>query len=107
MTKRSRVPALMLGGLLFVTAGCTLHDATVDVPKQWGTRIAVFSIEQYRHYGSPRMRSAGVQCRFTPTCSLYGLESVKKYGLLKGGWRAAARITRCRGSVPLGTVDLP
>ena len=107
MTRRSRVPALLLGALLLSTAGCTLHDVTVPVSQQWGTRFAVFSIEQYRHYGSPRMRAAGVQCRFQPTCSAYGLESVKKYGLLKGGWRAAARITRCRGSVPLGTVDLP
>ena len=27
----------------------------------------------------------GAKCRFTPTCSAYGLEAVKKYGPLKGG----------------------
>lgn len=34
-------------------------------------------------------------CRFTPTCSEYALEALKKHGLLKGGWLAARRIVRC------------
>ncbi|MDE1191813.1 MAG: membrane protein insertion efficiency factor YidD [Arachidicoccus sp.] len=35
-------------------------------------------------------------CRFTPTCSQYGIEAFKKYGLLKGFWLTAKRIIRCR-----------
>ena len=34
-------------------------------------------------------------CRFTPTCSQYALEAVRKYGPLKGGWMAIKRIARC------------
>lgn len=34
-------------------------------------------------------------CRFVPTCSEYGLEAVKKYGVLKGGWLSVWRILRC------------
>ena len=34
-------------------------------------------------------------CRFSPTCSTYALESLKKYGLLKGGRLALRRIMRC------------
>lgn len=34
-------------------------------------------------------------CRFTPTCSQYALEAIKKYGPLKGGWLALKRILRC------------
>jgi hypothetical protein len=34
-------------------------------------------------------------CRFTPTCSNYVLEALKKYGILKGGWLSLRRITRC------------
>ena len=34
-------------------------------------------------------------CRYTPTCSQYGIESVKKYGPFKGGFMAIKRILRC------------
>jgi hypothetical protein len=34
-------------------------------------------------------------CRFTPTCSHYSLEALKKYGILKGGWLSLKRILRC------------
>ncbi len=37
----------------------------------------------------------GKQCRFTPTCSQYGLEAFKKYGPLKGGYLTIKRILRC------------
>lgn len=34
-------------------------------------------------------------CRFSPTCSTYALEALKKYGLVKGGRLALRRIMRC------------
>lgn len=34
-------------------------------------------------------------CRFTPTCSQYALEALRKHGLFKGGWLALRRILRC------------
>jgi hypothetical protein len=34
-------------------------------------------------------------CRFTPTCSHYTLDALKKYGILKGGWLGFRRIIRC------------
>jgi putative membrane protein insertion efficiency factor len=37
----------------------------------------------------------GPKCRYTPTCSQYALEALKKYGLFKGSWLAAKRIARC------------
>lgn len=38
----------------------------------------------------------GPKCRFTPTCSQYAAEALKKHGLIKGGALAAKRISRCR-----------
>lgn len=37
----------------------------------------------------------GPKCRYTPTCSQYALEAFKKYGILKGFWLSAKRISRC------------
>ena len=37
----------------------------------------------------------GSQCRFTPTCSHYAIEALKKHGPVKGLWLAIERIVRC------------
>lgn len=37
----------------------------------------------------------GANCRYTPTCSEYGLEAIKKHGPFKGGWMALKRIASC------------
>lgn len=34
-------------------------------------------------------------CRFYPTCSEYAIKALQKYGLIKGGLKAAYRILRC------------
>ncbi len=34
-------------------------------------------------------------CRFTPTCSAYAVEAIKKHGPLKGLYLAVRRILRC------------
>jgi putative membrane protein insertion efficiency factor len=46
-------------------------------------------------------------CRFTPSCSQYGLEAVKKYGALKGGWLAIKRVSRCHPFNPGGYDPVP
>lgn len=34
-------------------------------------------------------------CRFTPTCSDYSIQAIKKYGPIKGAIKSAWRIIRC------------
>lgn len=36
-------------------------------------------------------------CVFTPSCSVYAIESFKKKGIIAGGMAALDRITRCSG----------
>ncbi len=37
----------------------------------------------------------GSKCRYTPTCSHYGIEALKKYGPIKGLWLTIKRVARC------------
>ncbi|MBE6213862.1 MAG: membrane protein insertion efficiency factor YidD [Rikenellaceae bacterium] len=34
-------------------------------------------------------------CRFTPTCSQYALQALRKHGPIKGSWLTLKRILRC------------
>nr|WP_145252323.1 membrane protein insertion efficiency factor YidD [Aeoliella mucimassa] len=44
----------------------------------------------------------GKNCRFQPTCSEYFIQSVRKYGPLRGSWRGVKRIARCHPWNPGG-----
>ncbi|MBL7707485.1 MAG: membrane protein insertion efficiency factor YidD [Chitinophagaceae bacterium] len=37
----------------------------------------------------------GPKCRYTPTCSHYATEALKKHGVFKGLWLTIKRISRC------------
>ena len=37
----------------------------------------------------------GPKCRFSPTCSVYSAESIKKYGIIKGSILSFKRIIKC------------
>ena len=41
-------------------------------------------------------------CRFYPSCSHYGYQAIYKYGIFKGGLKAAWRILRCNPYNPGG-----
>ena len=40
-------------------------------------------------------------CRYTPTCSQYGIEAIEKYGALKGLALTAWRILRCKARLSI------
>lgn len=46
-------------------------------------------------------------CRYTPTCSQYGIEALKKYGLFKGSYLTFKRIMRCRPDAGHGHDPVP
>lgn len=55
-------------------------------------RILIAVIKFYRRSISPLTPP---RCRYYPTCSLYALEAVEKFGFLKGSYLAVRRILRC------------
>jgi len=63
--------------------------------------IAVLSapIRAYRALLSPLLPHV---CRFTPSCSLYALEALKRHGPFKGSWLTVRRLSRCHPVTWLG-----
>lgn len=49
-------------------------------------------IRFYKMAISPLLPAA---CRYTPTCSHYGMEAIKKYGPFKGGYLSMKRFLSC------------
>ncbi|MBD5201606.1 MAG: membrane protein insertion efficiency factor YidD [Bacteroidales bacterium] len=56
------------------------------------SEILILPIKFYQGAISPHLPAS---CRYTPTCSSYAVEALRKYGPLKGGLLAAKRILRC------------
>jgi putative membrane protein insertion efficiency factor len=54
----------------------------------------ILLIRFYQYALSPYL--GGSKCRYTPTCSQYTLEAIKKYGLIKGIYLGAKRLSTCR-----------
>ncbi|MCC7532600.1 MAG: membrane protein insertion efficiency factor YidD [Bacteroidia bacterium] len=52
----------------------------------------ILLIRGYQLLISPYLPNA---CRFTPTCSQYTLEALKKYGPIKGLWLGIKRVSSC------------
>jgi len=52
----------------------------------------IIIIKFYQYVISPWLPAS---CRYTPTCSVYSIEALKKYGILKGTFLAVKRILSC------------
>lgn len=104
-----RRPSLrwLLGAAALSTTTLIAIDLLQPPAEQRATRLALDAIELYREHLSPLLESAGVRCRFRPSCSVYGAAVVRRDGLVLGGARAAWRVLRCGPWTPAGTEDPP
>jgi putative membrane protein insertion efficiency factor len=59
---------------------------------QFAKFVTLQLLRAYKWAISPLLPAA---CRYVPTCSEYAMEAVERYGALRGGWMAFARILRC------------
>jgi len=82
-------------------------DLTRAPDRQLSARIMRGGIHLYQRTLSPLMPVAGIQCRFTPTCSRYADAVIARHGAIAGSWRTVARLARCGPWTAMGTVDEP
>ena len=66
--------------------------------------LIVFLLHGYKRFLSPLLPP---MCRFEPTCSMYMMEAVSKYGVLRGGFLGLRRLSRCHVFNPGGWDPVP
>lgn len=54
--------------------------------------LLIVPVKLYQYLISPMI---GPSCRYTPTCSQYTLEALRKHGPFKGLWLSIKRIVSC------------
>ena len=54
--------------------------------------LFILLIQAYQWLISPLLPPS---CRFTPSCSHYGIEALQKHGLIRGIYLTISRILRC------------
>jgi uncharacterized protein len=56
------------------------------------SRFFILIIKFYQRAISPLLPAS---CRYNPTCSEYGIQSIKKHGPIKGSWITIKRLSSC------------
>lgn len=64
----------------------------MKILKAIGAGFGIALIKFYQWFISPFLPPS---CRYTPTCSQYGIEALKKHGLFKGSLLTLKRISKC------------
>jgi putative membrane protein insertion efficiency factor len=66
-----------------------------------------FALKLIRLYQLTLSQVMPSNCRFIPTCSQYTYEVIQKFGLFKGVWLGAKRLSRCHPFHPGGYDPAP
>lgn len=101
-----RTYRLILLAVVVICAAAWL-DARHPPDRQIGTRAALAGIHLYQRTLSSWLPTAGIVCRFSPTCSRYSAAVIAKYGWPRGLAKTVVRLARCGPWTPAGTIDLP
>ncbi len=67
-------------------------------------RFLVMLVRGYQVSISPLLPAS---CRYTPSCSQYAIEALKRHGALKGSWLTVRRLLRCHPFRPGGFDPVP
>jgi len=70
------------------------------------TRLSIALIRLYRVSLGPLFALVST-CRFSPTCSEYGMTAIQRFGWRRGWWLALRRIGRCNPFCESGYDPVP
>ncbi|MGM3176037.1 membrane protein insertion efficiency factor YidD [Dickeya lacustris] len=70
----------------------------------FGSRLLIGLIRGYQRFISPLL---GQHCRFYPSCSQYGIEAIRRFGMIKGCWLTLKRVLKCHPLNPGGDDPVP
>jgi putative membrane protein insertion efficiency factor len=66
--------------------------------------LALFLLRFYKRFISPLLPP---MCRFEPTCSVYMMQAIEKYGVARGVWLGLKRLSHCHPLNPGGWDPVP
>jgi uncharacterized protein len=104
MRPRAKVLAWLLAHPSQAAGLFLVLEAFLPVPLQptaWLCRGAI------RVYQATLSGHLPTQCKFSPTCSHYGLGCIRKYGTLRGGLLTTWRLLRCSPLTEGGADPVP
>jgi uncharacterized protein len=67
-------------------------------------RFLILLLRGYKRFISPLLPP---MCRFEPTCSVYAMQAIARYGALRGSWLTLRRLFRCHPLHPGGWDPIP
>ncbi len=91
MSRSTKVALLALFGAAVYLAA----ESFQPPERQLTARACLAAVDAYQAAGSPLLKSCGLQCRYTPSCSHYAEEAIAIHGTVPGLARTAGRLWRC------------
>ena len=102
--KQRRFKFWAIAGLALVLLAA---DLARPPARQVSAAALLLAIDAYQATLSKALKGSGAQCRFSPSCSRYGEQAIRRHGALLGSARAAWRVLRCGPWTAPNTLDLP
>jgi uncharacterized protein len=98
--KQGRTWLLLLGMIVLLM----VLDSFRAPANQVTARTYIGAVHLYQNLGRPVLKGH-VVCRFSPSCSDYSIEVVRRHGIRQGLLLTFDRLSRCNHNTPLGTYD--